>query len=198
MLVASSDFVWSGKSRRRYRETDRPTGRGVYAETKIAAETSVLHCEAGAAVRYSLMYGSPRCPKETLFDRQLRQLVARDPLTVVVDEYRTPVSLHDAARATIRICEARYRGIVHVAGPEVLTPADQVRAYARALNLKEPELIYRRRCELDPLVRRPINMAMETTVLGREFRDVLPGRVSERVYAAHVPSLQDLVTTAAA
>lgn len=192
MLVASSDFVWSGESRRRYRETDRPSGHSVYAQTKIAAEAAVLARDAGVAVRYSLMYGSPKCPKETLFDRQLRQLVTHAPLTVVRDEYRTPVSLHDAARATIRICEARYRGIIHVAGPEVLTPVDQVRAYARALSLEEPELIYRRRSDLDPLVRRPRNMAMATTVLGREFRDILPGRVCEQVRGANVPAPEDL------
>jgi dTDP-4-dehydrorhamnose reductase len=197
MLVASTDFVWWGDIAGRYVESDVPDGHGIYAESKIAAEHAVLAHDAGVVVRYSLMYGLPRCPRDTLFALQLRRLRAHEPLPAVVDEYRTPVSLADAARATITVCDARFRGVVHVAGPEALTPADQIRRYAQALEVGEPQLSHVLRSELDPLVRRPQNVAMEPTILARDFADVLPGAPTvARILAAG--SADDLWHRAAA
>jgi dTDP-4-dehydrorhamnose reductase len=180
LLVASSDFVWSGDGSAPHAEDDPPDGDGVYAKTKIAAEQEVLRRGVGAVARYSGMYGLPRCPRTTLFETQLEQLRAHEPVPVVVDEYRTPLSLADAAHATVRLSEERFDGIVHVAGPEVLTPAEQVRRYARALHIADPLLQPVARAALDPLVRRPRNMAMAATVLARSFTDVLPKPISER------------------
>ena len=58
LVFASSDFVWAGDRDGLYRETDRPTGQAVYARLKIVAERAVLRCDAGAVIRYSLMYAS--------------------------------------------------------------------------------------------------------------------------------------------
>jgi len=179
LIAASSDFVWSGGGSARHVEDDEPDGAGVYAATKIAAEREVLRRRAGAVARYSGMYGLPRCPRSTLFEVQLEQLRARDPVPVVFDEYRTPLSLADAAHATVRLSDERFTGVVHVAGPDVLTPAEQVRRYARALHIADPSLRFVARETLDPLVRRPRNMAMAPTVLARSFIDVLPGPIGE-------------------
>jgi dTDP-4-dehydrorhamnose reductase len=178
LLLASSDFVWSGDGSEPHGEDDPPDGDGVYAKTKIAAEQEVLRRGVGTVARYSGMYGLPRCRRATLFETQLEQLRAHEPLPVVFDEYRTPLSLADAARATVRLSDERFTGIVHVAGPEILTPAEQVRRYARVLHIADPPLQLVARATLDPLVRRPRNMAMAATVLARSFTDVLPKPIS--------------------
>ena len=97
MFFASSDVLWDGKSRRLYKETDECAPLSIYGTTKLAGEETVLRNGAGTAGRLSLLYGYPLCSRATSFTAVLDALSTTRPLHMVVDEFRTPVWLPDAA-----------------------------------------------------------------------------------------------------
>jgi dTDP-6-deoxy-L-lyxo-4-hexulose reductase RmlD-like protein len=78
MLYPSSDFIWDGTAEARYCEEDVPEPRTVYGHSKVAAERVVLDAGAGAVARFSLMYGTPRCPRDSTWVRIMAALQQGD------------------------------------------------------------------------------------------------------------------------
>jgi hypothetical protein len=78
MLYPSSDFIWDGTAEARYCEEDVPEPRTVYGHSKVAAERVVLDAGAGAVARFSLMYGMPRCPRDSTWVRIMAALQQGD------------------------------------------------------------------------------------------------------------------------
>lgn len=75
----------------------------------------------------------------------------------------------DAARIVVGLGRLRHRGLLHVAGPDVVTPRDLVRRLAAAIGV-EPRLRLVSRVRQSQEVIRPRNVAMDASAL----RDVLP------------------------
>ncbi|GLZ41371.1 hypothetical protein Acsp05_49950 [Actinokineospora sp. NBRC 105648] len=171
LLYPSSDFIWDGVAGRRYLETDTPSRLTAYAASKLDGERAVRG--VGLVVRLSLLYGLPLCPRQTTWTRIEAALRAGDEVPVCVDEYRTPVSLVDAARVVVGLGERRVRGLVHVAGPEVLTARDMVVRIAAGLGV-EPSLRAVSRRDLPGGLPRPRNMAMSGGLLARHWPALAP------------------------
>jgi len=129
LMFSSSDFVFRGDQASLRTEEDIPDGIGSYARTKVAGERVVRKVANGAVLRLSLMYGLPKCPRETTFTHLLAQLAADLPVRACFDEYRTPVHLSDAAAVCIAVGQARYGGMLHIAGRTLLTPLEMVTTY---------------------------------------------------------------------
>ncbi len=177
LLYPSSDFIWPGTAHRRYRETDRPSERSAYAWTKLAGERAVLG--VGLVARFSLLYGTPLCPRQTTWTRVVDRLHAGEEIPVCSDEFRTPVSFPDAARIVVGLGERRVRGLIHVAGPEVLTPRDILLRMAEGLGVT-PNLRRISRRDLPGGADRPPNMAMSGAELARRHSDLTPARMRVR------------------
>ncbi|WP_253841712.1 sugar nucleotide-binding protein [Actinokineospora globicatena] len=179
LFYPSSDFIWAGSARRRYREDDVPVERTAYAWTKLAGERAVLAADVGTVARLSLLHGDPLCPRRTTWTRVAAALRAGQEVPVCTDEYRTPVSLADAARIVVGLGERRVRGLVHVAGPEVLTPRDLVLRIADGLGVP-PRLRSISRRDLPGGVDRPANMAMSGERLAARWPELAPGPIRVR------------------
>lgn len=165
----SSDVVWGGQSGRRWREDDVPAPRSHYARTKVAAEREVATL-GGAIIRLSLMYGLPLCPRQTTWTRVMTAFASNTPVPACIDEYRTPITFADAAEAIVGLGRQQYRGVVHVAGPEIVTPYELFAGLATAHGWVA-RLRPIRRAELPGGLDRPANMAVDATRL----RVLLPG-----------------------
>ncbi|GAA3004567.1 hypothetical protein GCM10010483_56920 [Actinokineospora diospyrosa] len=179
MLYPSSDFIWDGTARRRYREEDTPVGRTAYSWTKLAGERAVLAEGAGVVARFSLLQGDPACPRQTTWTRVAAALRAGDELPVCTDEYRTPLALTAAARVVVGLGERRARGLLHVAGPEVLTPRDLVARVAEGIGVV-PRLRSISRRDLPGGAERPANMAMSGARLAARWPELAPGPLRVR------------------
>lgn len=177
LLYASSDFVFSGKGEGRRSEVDLPDPSTHYGASKLAGEQIVLASGSGAVVRLSLLYGWPICSRSTTFTRLAGALLNNLPAQVCIDEFRTPVWLPDAARIITALGDRRHCGLLHVAGPEILTPFDIASCLAEQLAVN-PKLVPIRRHSLDKRVERPRNVALGDTLLRQVLPHLLPRRIS--------------------
>jgi dTDP-4-dehydrorhamnose reductase len=118
LVAYSSDYVFDGRKRTPYVESDAPAPLGAYGRTK-------LHGEAAAGdrawvVRTSWLFG----PTSRNFLRTMLRLGAeRDEVAVVDDQRGSPTYVGHLAEATGRIVELPY-GLYHVAAAGDCTWAD--------------------------------------------------------------------------
>jgi dTDP-4-dehydrorhamnose reductase len=120
-IHVSTDYVFDGSQRSRYREDDVPAPLNVYGSSKLAGEAAVLEAYPGAVViRTSWLYS----PYGNNFVRTMLRLSETQPVVKIVDDQRgTPTSAADLAAAILAIVE-RLRsakgcsdgGIYHLAG----------------------------------------------------------------------------------
>ncbi|MDN5797558.1 MAG: sugar nucleotide-binding protein [Intrasporangium sp.] len=166
LLYPSTDFVWGPDRGRPWRETDRPTAMSHYARSKVVAAGGVLSHERGCVTRLSLLYGLPLCPRETTWTRVFAAFAAGSVIPACTDEVRTPLRLEDAAQVIAELGRRRHAGLLHVAGPEAISPYELFERLARSVG-KIARLEPVGREQLQGGSQRPPNMAMDAAALAQ-------------------------------
>jgi len=177
LVFSSTDMVFDGEAAP-YREDDPPNPLNQYGRTKAAAERLVLIGGNTLVVRLPLMYGLPVTPRATTCAQQLAALERREPLRLFVDEFRTPASLRDGARAVIGLARSERPGLLHVAGPQRLSRYQLAQAFARALRIDNPRLEPVSRSSVASPERRPADLSLDDTAFRHEFQELAPGPIS--------------------
>jgi dTDP-4-dehydrorhamnose reductase len=127
VIHLSTDYVFDGKKKGPYSETDPVKPQGIYGRSKLEGELAVAEANPSHIVlRTSWVYA----PFGSNFVRTMLRLTAeRDRLTVVDDQLGCPTYAPDIAGAIIAIARkwagadwhSRFAGVTHVAGPDVRT-----------------------------------------------------------------------------
>jgi dTDP-4-dehydrorhamnose reductase len=136
ILYVSTDLVFDGRHRD-YRETDCPTPLSVYGQTKATAEREVLNQPNHVVVRVSLLFGPAINGRTSFFDQQIQAVRNGTPMTLFNDEWRTPVSLAQAAEGLITAAQSDVSGILHLGGSERMTRLEMGQRLARFLGRSE-------------------------------------------------------------
>lgn len=177
LVFTSTDMVFAGDAAP-YRESDSPTPLSRYGRTKVAAEREVAKFERTLVVRVPLMYGFPCTSRETTFAKQVAALRAGVPLRLFTDEFRTPVSLADAARALIGLARSDLTGIIHIAGPERLSRYEMIERIARRLTIANPKLEPVSRLSIEAAEPRPADLSLDGTRFNGIFAGLAPRSLS--------------------
>jgi dTDP-4-dehydrorhamnose reductase len=138
-VYTSTDMVFDGEGAP-YAESAEPSPLSAYGRSKLEGEAAARNDPTASVVRLPLLYGLPSVDRKTTFRDQVAAIRRGEPLTLFEDEYRTPLSLRDAATAVIRITESSHSGVLHVAGPERLSRLDMGRKLAARLGVLNAEL----------------------------------------------------------
>lgn len=113
LLHVSSDFVFDGKKRTPYVETDVPNPESAYAKSKEGGERLVREkASRHVIVRTQWLYGEDG---KHFPGAILRSLRAGKPLRVVSDQVGSPTYARDVAAAIGRILDAGLLGTIHAA-----------------------------------------------------------------------------------
>ena len=114
-LFTSTDLVFDGLDAP-YAEQDTVTPVCVYGRQKADAEDAVLKMNGKALVcRMPLMIGVGPAVSSSFSMQMLRSIRCGDPLRLLTDEFRTPVSYVDAAKGLLTIL-GKARGRLHMGG----------------------------------------------------------------------------------
>jgi dTDP-4-dehydrorhamnose reductase len=118
LVYFSSDYVFDGRKREPYVESDAPSPLGAYGRSKLHAEAAAG--ERAWIVRSSWLFG----PNGHNFLRTMLRLAAeRDEVAVVDDQRGCPTYVGHLAEATRAIVERPF-GVYHVAAAGDCTWAD--------------------------------------------------------------------------
>jgi dTDP-4-dehydrorhamnose reductase len=117
VVYYSTDYVFDGRKREPYVESDPPNPLGVYARTKLEGEQEVL---GGWILRSSWLFGATG---HNFVRTMLRLGAERDEVSVVDDQRGSPTYVVHLAEATREVLERPY-GIYHVAAEGECTWAD--------------------------------------------------------------------------
>ena len=103
LIHVSTDYVFDGKSKNPYTETDRTNPQTVYGRTKLEGENVVLKSDwPSIVIRTSWLYS----PFGRNFYKTIRQKIEeRSILNVVNDQIGVPTSALDLARVLLKMAE---------------------------------------------------------------------------------------------
>lgn len=119
LIHLSTDVLFDGK-KGHYTESDPPSPITAYGRAKAAAETIVAaEVEDAVIVRTSLITGFEPPDRHTQW--VLDSLRQGREIRLFTDEFRCPVWVMTLARALLELAELDYRGVLNVAGDQVLT-----------------------------------------------------------------------------
>lgn len=182
LLYPSSDWVVAGEGVRPFRETDKASPATGYGQVKLTAEGLALATGRAAVVRFPLLCGMPAQLTCRSTWRSLHQrLLEGQEVLAVTDEYRSAMSLHDAARLVLALAEVGFTGLVHAAGPSVVTPFDIISAIARSVG-REDLLVPGTRGDLPGGHERPRMAALDSTLLRRLLPSFKPAAIDEATF----------------
>ena len=108
MVHVSTDYVFSGRNYRPYRETDAAEPKGVYAESKARGEINVMEAAPGSIiVRTSWLYSAYG---HNFVKTILRVSKEKGMLKVVADQIGSPTWAHDLANAILNLIDKNADG----------------------------------------------------------------------------------------
>jgi dTDP-4-dehydrorhamnose reductase len=177
-LFISTDLVFGGEHAP-YGETDPVSPLSHYGRQKAIAETQILKVYAHATIcRLPLLYGLASPNGQGFLPSFLAKLKAGQPLPLFTDEWRTPVTVADAATG-IRLALARgVRGILHLGGPERISRYDFGLKMAEAFRLSAATIQPCLRADVSLPAPRPRDVSLNSDrafAWGYRPRDVTAG-----------------------
>jgi len=109
----STDYVFDGKAKKPYRETDTALPVSIYGESKRIGEMQLLEVsENNLAVRVSWVFGPDR---PSFVDQILKKAATSDQVQAVGDKYAAPTfTLDVAAHLNPFLKEIKTGGIIHL------------------------------------------------------------------------------------
>jgi dTDP-4-dehydrorhamnose reductase len=140
LLYLSTDYVFDGRSKRPYREGDKPNPLSVYGRTKLMGENAVIQtCRKHFVVRTSWLYG--RYGRN--FVDTIRQKSSQVPrIEVVNDQVGSPTYARDLCRPLWELAKSKHFGIYH------LTNSGECSWFDLAVEIVK---LTRAKCEVAPI-----------------------------------------------
>jgi len=123
LIYISTDLVYAGYRGSFLKEDGKLIPASLYAESKLVGEKKVEEtAEKYLILRTALLYGFGLNKAENFFNHMYRNLKNNKPVKLFTDQYRSPLSLHDAGRMMEQIIETDLTNtVVNFGGSERLS-----------------------------------------------------------------------------
>lgn len=137
LLHFSTDFVFDGKARTLYHETDQPDPVNYYGKTKHWSEQAVERiCLDYAIIRVVVVYGKALPGQHGNIVQLVKsRLENHQEIRVVSDQWRTPTWVNDVVRGVELLLPSSHCGVYHISGGECLSVADMAYRVASFFHL---------------------------------------------------------------
>ncbi len=113
LIFTSTDLVYDGDAGQMLTEESELKPVSLYAETKIAAEKAIMNTfENYIILRTSLLYGLGLNHSVNNFHNMYFSFIAGKSVKLFYDQFRTPLSLRDAACLIAKLMETEVNNII--------------------------------------------------------------------------------------
>jgi dTDP-4-dehydrorhamnose reductase len=169
-LYYSTEYVFDGTNGP-YGETDGTRPLSAYGRSKLAGEVAVLAADSSAlVVRTTVVYGPEEKGKNFAYQLAAGLLNGRS-MHVPTDQISSPTYSRDLARGTILLLQLGVKGIVNVAGPEVMSRLELAERIGRRIGASHHLVQGVQTVELRQVALRPKNAGLRIDKL----QQLLPG-----------------------
>jgi len=112
LVYMSTDYVFDGRKRRPYRESDKPEPLSVYGRSKLMGEQAVARtCRCHFIVRSSWLYGRRG---RSFVDTIRKKAGEQDTIEVVEDQVGSPTWAADLCQPLHRLARSDRFGVYHI------------------------------------------------------------------------------------
>ena len=161
LISFSSDFVFDGQTGN-YKENDQVNPINYYGKTKVVGEKNIQKIANDyCIVRTSMIYGKNPLRK-TLSDMILDEVKHGHKLKLINDQFMTPTYLENFCEMLVEIIEMKYKGIIHLAGPQKMSRYEFAKKILKILNFRKECLIPVSRNEFDFSKKMPKDSSLNT------------------------------------
>lgn len=152
----STDFVFDGKNGP-YKEDDEPNPLSFYGHSKLDAEEIVRAAKTKWTIaRTIIIYGIVEdMSRSNIVLWAKSALEKKQNLTIVNDQFRSPVLAEDLADGCIAIAQRQAEGIYHLGGQDLMSIVDLVRRVADYYNLDKSFIQEITTASLNQVAKRP-------------------------------------------
>lgn len=164
----STDYVFPGDDAHPgpYREGDATGPVNHYGQTKLEGEHAVARL-CGERVpwlvaRTALVYGYVPNGRTNFIRWLAGELRAGRRVKIVSDQYNTPTLADDLAAALIVLTQRDVTGVIHLAGPDLVSREAWARAIANYYQLDQDLIDVTTTAELSQTARRPLRSGLVT------------------------------------
>lgn len=168
LIQVSTDYVFPGDDAQPgpYLE-DAPVGPvNYYGVTKLEGERAVERiCGTRSPwliARTALVYGHIPGGRTNFVKWLSEELRAGRRVKVVTDQFNTPTLADDLASALLHLAQAGGEGIVHIAGPDLLSRYEWARIIASSYGLDEGLIDATSTAQLNQPARRPLRSGLRS------------------------------------
>ncbi len=162
-LFTSTDLVFDGKYAP-YSEEDVPRPINEYGRQKRKAELLMQKIYPDITIaRMPLMFGWGYGEADNFFEHFYRKMQNGVPLTLFVDEFRTPVSGITAAQGLLRLLKQEVTGIYHLGGKERINRWQLGQAMKKIFDLPQAQMTAGKQSEMDMAAPRPTDVSLNST-----------------------------------
>ncbi len=169
LIHISTDSIFDG-TRAPYDESAMPAPLNEYGRAKAAAEALAAAHPNAVIVRTSLIYGLEEMDNGTAW--MAAALRAGRPVTLFTNQRRNPVWVETLSQACLELLDLGYRGVLNMAGRQVMTRADFGRRLLDWWFVMERETLT---FGPDESGQWPLNCEMDVTLAARLLRTPLLG-----------------------
>ena len=170
MLFISTDYIFDGKTDKKYTENDNPNPTSIYAKHKLEAEKIVLESVDDAiVVRPSVIYGWD-VVKDNFVTWAYKELKKGHSINIVDDQYNNPTLADDLADMIISLIENKCRGVFHTAGSECLNRYEFTLEIAEVFGLDKSLVNPIKTEDLNQLAERPKKCCMDVDKITKVLR----------------------------
>lgn len=170
LVTVSTNYVFDGLDGP-YAEADPVNPVNVYGRTKLEAEEVVLasSCQ-GVVVRTAVLYGYRAGCRPNFVSWALESLLRGETVRIVTDEWSNPTCVDELAVFLLGFCRGKFRGVIHFAGPEIMTRYEMVERICRCFDLDTDLVVPVTSHELGQIAPRPPGAGLKLD-LARELFD---------------------------
>ncbi|MCD6385645.1 dTDP-4-dehydrorhamnose reductase [Candidatus Sumerlaeota bacterium] len=175
IIFISTDYVFDGKKKSPYVETDKPNPLNVYGASKLKGEEYVQSLVPRHKVVRTAWLNGVHCTYGTNFiEAILKNLASEKTVSVVSDQYGTPTFTFHLAEALALLLDVDAYGIFHITNQGICSWYEFACAIVEEFGLKGVTVKPIKGSQFRSLATRPENSALENARLKELNLPLLP------------------------